>query len=368
MSRNAAGTYTLPLSSVVAGTVIDPAWANTTLADLATEMTDSLSRSGEGAMLATLQGAVGALGGTGGFAFTGETNTGLYRAAAGDLRLAVLGADRVRLGPTASDPAFTVTSPQAGAGTVTDFLFNTSNTRSAGKLFALQNNASNVLTLGPAGVLEAYLTAGGMSQLGTNFSLTLKGNRNAGDAGTDVQAGSTATRSAGGLFGVTNNGTEVFRVDANGGISTTGSELSLNGTRLAFTEVRLASDQTDSSGGGIALATLPVVTNGVYEVECTLIGAVAAGPAALNFNMTHPGATSFAMQVVCAAAGTTVQGTNASGTNVAVGTVTSKTLVTIRTLLVASANGNLVLNMVRLGGASTATVYAGSIIRARRSV
>lgn len=56
MSRNSGGTYSLPAGQpVVTGSTIDATVFNTLTTDLATEMTDSLDRSGKGAMLAPLQ-------------------------------------------------------------------------------------------------------------------------------------------------------------------------------------------------------------------------------------------------------------------------------------------------------------------------
>jgi microcystin-dependent protein len=54
VSRNQAGNYTLPLPPVVPGEVIESQWANVTTADLAEGLTQSLDRSGRGAMLAPL--------------------------------------------------------------------------------------------------------------------------------------------------------------------------------------------------------------------------------------------------------------------------------------------------------------------------
>lgn len=62
MSRNSGGTYSLPLSSVVSDTAILASWANTTMADIATEMTDSLSRSGKGGLSAAIPSDVGCTG------------------------------------------------------------------------------------------------------------------------------------------------------------------------------------------------------------------------------------------------------------------------------------------------------------------
>lgn len=47
MSRNGSGTYTLPLAAVVTGTVISSTWANTTIDDIATALTNSLAKNGE---------------------------------------------------------------------------------------------------------------------------------------------------------------------------------------------------------------------------------------------------------------------------------------------------------------------------------
>jgi hypothetical protein len=56
MPRNGSGTYTLPSGNPVSSnTTIEANWANTTLEDIGTELTDSLSRNGEGGMLAPLR-------------------------------------------------------------------------------------------------------------------------------------------------------------------------------------------------------------------------------------------------------------------------------------------------------------------------
>jgi hypothetical protein len=55
MPRNASGIYSLPAGNpVVPGTVIASDWANPTMNDIAAALTDSLSRSGFGAMQANL--------------------------------------------------------------------------------------------------------------------------------------------------------------------------------------------------------------------------------------------------------------------------------------------------------------------------
>jgi len=91
MPRNASGIYTLPAGNpVVPGDVIDAAWANSTLSDIATELTNSLSRTGAGGMIAPFRVADGSVTAPG-VAFLNETNTGMYRASAGTYGVAILG-------------------------------------------------------------------------------------------------------------------------------------------------------------------------------------------------------------------------------------------------------------------------------------
>ena len=97
MPRNASGTYTLPAGNPVsAGTLIEAAWANTTLNDLAAEMTDSLSRSGEGGMLASFKIADGTVA-LPGLAFTLEPGTGLSRLGTNEFDFSVGGSRVIQL-------------------------------------------------------------------------------------------------------------------------------------------------------------------------------------------------------------------------------------------------------------------------------
>lgn len=124
MPRNSSGTYSLytPGNPVVTSTVISSTWANNTLADLASALTDSLSRTGDGGMQAPLEldnGAVGAPGLT----WAAETTSGWYRNAAGDFRFSVSAADRLAvsatgLSVTGSIVTSTATGGSQGAGTI----------------------------------------------------------------------------------------------------------------------------------------------------------------------------------------------------------------------------------------------------------
>lgn len=91
MSRAAGGTYTLPAGNpVVTGTIISSTWGNTTLSDIATALTDSLSRTGLGGMTAALllpDGAVGAPS----LGFTNFPTTGLFTSGGGGFSISTSG-------------------------------------------------------------------------------------------------------------------------------------------------------------------------------------------------------------------------------------------------------------------------------------
>lgn len=92
-ARNSSGTYSLPSSvnPVVAGTTITPTWANTTMSDVATELTASFERNGKGCMLAKAQMYVGTVSAPG-LTFCSDTDTGLWHPAANSIAVSVGGA------------------------------------------------------------------------------------------------------------------------------------------------------------------------------------------------------------------------------------------------------------------------------------
>lgn len=90
MPRNSSGTYSLPLPDVEPGKTIEDTWANTTMADLANALTDSLSRTGQGGMQYPLTFGDGTVSAPG-IAWTNETGSGLYRVAAADMRVTLQG-------------------------------------------------------------------------------------------------------------------------------------------------------------------------------------------------------------------------------------------------------------------------------------
>lgn len=97
MPRAVNGTYTLPAGNpVVTLTTISSVWGNTTMSDIATALSDSLSRSGLGPMTAGLQLASGLVGAPG-LTWSAETTSGLYRSAAGDFRYSISAVDKVQI-------------------------------------------------------------------------------------------------------------------------------------------------------------------------------------------------------------------------------------------------------------------------------
>jgi len=97
MPRDASGNYTLAAGNpVTSGTIIRASWANTTLPDIADALTNSLSRNGNGGMLSPLKLADGTVL-LPSMAFTNSINTGLYLAAAGDMRGAAANKDIFRI-------------------------------------------------------------------------------------------------------------------------------------------------------------------------------------------------------------------------------------------------------------------------------
>lgn len=96
MPRDAGGIYFLPSGNpVIPGTVIESDWANPTMSDIGQEVSDSLSRSGKGGMLAALRGLDGSAAQPT-FSFTNEPSTGRYRDGPGQVVEAVAGIPVVR--------------------------------------------------------------------------------------------------------------------------------------------------------------------------------------------------------------------------------------------------------------------------------
>lgn len=92
MPRDSSGNYTSPSANFVAGTTILVGPMNGKLNDIESEITDSLSRNGDGAMLAPMRVPNGTSN-LPAYAFSTETTLGIYRSNTADLRVANNGTD-----------------------------------------------------------------------------------------------------------------------------------------------------------------------------------------------------------------------------------------------------------------------------------
>lgn len=269
--RDGSGTYSLPNVDVSAGQTITSSWANTTLHDIATELTNSLDRSGRGSMSAPFKltnGTCAAPSGT----FLSEISSGLYWNGANDVRVCIGGSPVLKFGVSGlsllgsatlnsgaiANSSLTLTGNRAAADTGADVVTNSAVTRTAGSLLDIQN----------LGVSQVHFDfAGKLAASPANSSLTLVGNRSAADAGSDVVVNSTATRTAGLLLDVQNVGTSKLAVGYDGTTILRGAaKLSTDNANGTLT---LKGNRTDANPD-VMIDTAPVNRNGpnlIFDVR-----------------------------------------------------------------------------------------------------
>lgn len=115
MARDSSGNHTLPAGNpVVTGTPVSSTTHNNTLADLSSELTDSLSRSGKGGMSAALKLADGTVGAPA-LTFTSDADSGLYRVGANNVAISVNGVKTLEVKTTGVETAVGLTVT-AGSG------------------------------------------------------------------------------------------------------------------------------------------------------------------------------------------------------------------------------------------------------------
>lgn len=91
MPRNGSGTYSLPQPPFVSGTVISSAAMNSNLSDIASALTTSIASDGQTPVTGQLKLADGSVLSPS-WAFTTETNTGLFHLGTGEIGVVVQGA------------------------------------------------------------------------------------------------------------------------------------------------------------------------------------------------------------------------------------------------------------------------------------
>ena len=162
--RDALGVVTLPVGNpVVNGTAISADVHNQTVADLASMIEDSLSRSGKGGMDSPMQFADGTAANPA-ITFSSETTTGFFRSA-GLLGLAVVGAVRASLTnvlarfytPVQMDSTLTVTGRITASAGVAGILTGDLPARSADKISAVISTGA-VSPLAFADIADASVT------------------------------------------------------------------------------------------------------------------------------------------------------------------------------------------------------------------
>jgi len=218
MSRDGSGNYSLPLPPVVTGTTIEATWANTTLDDIKSAMTDSLSRTGNGGMSAQLKLVEGTVS-VPSFGWASEANSGMYRAQANDIRMALGGADKMRWSSANGVQIYDTTWKsilKGDAGTVESQTVRWNNTD--GKWEANSN-----FTVTGAGVVVAAST---LSAVGGAFSVAAEG------VTTLNAAAATETK-----LSVQQNSVEQLKVGADtagDGYVTATQDLNLSATAFSF--------------------------------------------------------------------------------------------------------------------------------------
>ena len=264
MPRNLSGVYTLPAGNpVVPGTTIDANWANSTLSDMANEITNSLSRTGAGGMLAPFRIDDGNVTGPG-LSFLNETNTGYYRLAAGSTAFSVLGVNTLQMNTTS------VTVPS-------NRTLNAQGNSLVGGTFGVTGAAAFASTLVATGAITAL---GGVLGNITAASGTSSFNDVTISGSLDMVAGSLAT-----ITGLSNptNASDA----ANKGYVDTQDALKLNLTggtmsgNLAMGNNLITGLGTAVSGGD---ATNKTYVDGQIATRLALAGGTMSGAIAMGTN------------------------------------------------------------------------------------
>lgn len=165
-SRDSSGNYSLPAGNpVVTGTSISSTVHNATNSDIASELTDSLSRSGKGAMSAALKAYAGTVAAPG-LTFDSATDNGLYLIGTDNIGMSINGvktADYATTGVTlplsltvsnsATGNPLTVTA--IGGGDAIDAINATADAGGNGVIGQGGNNGTGILGRGDSAATDA---------------------------------------------------------------------------------------------------------------------------------------------------------------------------------------------------------------------
>lgn len=260
MPRNSSGTYALPAGNpVVTNTLIQSTWANTTLSDVSTAMTDSLDRNGRGAMLAPLKNVDGTAVAPA-LSFSSEGTLGIYRVSAGVLGFAAGGALVLSLSAT----GLIFTNPlvlPVGSAAAPSLTF-TGNTNTG-----VFQNATNNVSVSLNGVLAASFDTARLTYTGglraaksstgyidfdpSGMTSDYQGALKLLDAGFDF---STNSGSRGWTW--TNNGTLRLTLSPGGNLTLASGNLTLTaGQQIIFNAAGANTITANNAAGTLALQT-----------------------------------------------------------------------------------------------------------------
>lgn len=292
MPRDVNGNYSLTAGQpVVTGTTISSSTHNTLMADIAAELTDSLSRAGKGAMSGVLKLVAGALGAPG-LSFSSESSTGFFLNAVGDLRAAVsgnllwqatIGEAMKLIGPG--------TSGATDAGLIVDTLNNITDPTT--RVLSVNNHGGNV----------AHVTSVGAAYFGGAVRVN-------------------------GAPTLTDHAVRLAEITRGGAISSSCGAYTMTGSMVGVTNLSVS---VTTNGGPVLVALVPVT--GTYSD----VGFVADGSGIYSAYMRHMRDSTQIGEVALSATGLGASATSTQSVSLvsvdfpAAGTYTYSTQATIST-------------------------------------
>jgi hypothetical protein len=274
-SRNPSGTYSLPSGNPVAtGTSITSSWANTTLSDLASEITNSLDRNGQGGMIQPLRCADGSSSAPA-FSWTSETGSGLYRAGSGDIRMQVSSTNVQKWSATTATFPVGITATQSAANATA--VTTTGNGTGYG-LRATGGSGGGYGIIGTGGGTNGWGVTGLGVGTGLGGSFTggaTDGTGVAGTGGNTNGKGVVGTGAGTGTGGQFSNGTAATGGTRRDALVLTNGDLSLDGVTEATSTTAVKNRLTPKSmvkawGSLVGNGASPTVQEAfnVYDVSC----------------------------------------------------------------------------------------------------